>query len=81
MRWCIGEHLHGLQHSIKLITEFGLPVAAFSQRGSRLGVLPLIMPLILPEDLVNHILQLEAPGGSGAQEVGQQAPEAVLGPY
>ena len=51
--------------------EFGLPVVAFLQRGSRLIVLPLIMPLILPEDLVSHVLELEAPGSSRGQKVGQ----------
>ena len=81
-RWCIDEYLHGLRHSIKLITEFTCsPVAAFSQRGSQLITLPLIMPLILPEDLVNHVLKLEAPGSSRGQEVGQQAPEAVSSSY
>ena len=77
----VGDYLHGLRYSIKLVTEFGSPVAAFLQRGSQLGALPLIMPLILPEDLVNHVLEPEAPSGSGAQEVGQQAPEAVSSPY
>ena len=61
--------------------EFGSPAAAFSQRGSRLIMLPLIMPPILPEDLVNHVLELEAPGGSRGQEVGQQMPKAVSGLY
>ena len=61
--------------------EFGLPAAAFLQRGRQLVALPLIMPPILPEDLVNHILELEAPGSSRGQEVGQQAPKAVSGPY
>ena len=81
MRWCVSDYLHGLRHSIKLIMEFGSPVVAFPQRGSQLGALPLIMPLILPEDLVNHILELEVPGSYRAQEVGQQAPEAVSSPY
>ena len=80
MRQCVGAYLHGLRHSIKLVTEFGSPVAAFLQRGSQLIALPLIMPPILPEDLVNHVLGLEAPGGSRGQEVGQQVPKAVLGP-
>ena len=61
--------------------ELGLPAAAFLQRGSRLIALPLIMPPILPEDLVNHVLELEASGGSRGQEVGQQVPKAVSGPY
>ena len=61
--------------------EFGSPVAAFSQRGSQLVALPLIMPFILSEDLVNQVLELEAPGGSGAQEVGQEVPEAVSDPH
>ena len=61
--------------------EFGSPAAAFLQRGSQLITLPLVMPPILPEDLVNHVLELEAPGGSRVQEVGQQAPEAVSGSY
>ena len=65
-------NLQGLVDGIQLIMEFGSSTQALPQRGGHFVPSPLIVHPILPEDLVNHILESETPGGSRSQEVGQQ---------
>ena len=57
-----------LVDGIQLITEFGSQ--ALPQRGGHFVPSPLIVLSILPEDLVNHILETEVPSGPRGQEVG-----------
>ena len=50
------------------------------QRHHRLCTLCLEMPSVLLEDLSHHVLEMQLPGGPGAEEVGQEVPTTVPGP-
>ena len=63
-------NLQCLVHGIQLIAEFGSLAQALPQIGGRFIPSPLIVPPILKEDLVNDVLESEAPGGLRSQEIG-----------
>ena len=65
-------NLQCLVDGVQLITEFGSLALALPQRGGCFIPSPLIVLPIFPEDLVNHVLEMEAPGSPQSQEVGQQ---------
>ena len=66
-------NLQCLVDGIQLVTELGSLAQALPQRGGHFIPSPLIVLPILQEDLVNHVLESEAPGGPRSQGVGQQA--------
>ena len=65
-------NLQCLVDSVQLITEFGSSALALPQREGCFVPSPLIVLPIFSEDLVNHVLETEAPGSPWSQEVGQQ---------
>ena len=50
------------------------------QRRHHLCTLRLEMPSVFLEDLSHHVLEMQLPGGPGAEEVGQEVPTTEPGP-
>ena len=65
-----GHNLECLVDGIQHTLEFGSLVQALPQGGGCLVTSPLIVGTVFLEDLVDHVLGTEAPGGFWSQEVG-----------